>query len=345
MMTKAKTKKILIIAPAWVGDTLMAQPLFALLKQQQPSAVIDIVAPRSTIMLAQRMPEINDSLELPIGHGKPKFSQRLTFGRSLRRCHYDHAIVLPNTFKSALIPFAAKIKKRTGWLGEQRFALLNDWRKLDKKQHPNLAKRYAMLAFEKSASPTIQLPKISLTVDKDNQEKLIQKHTILLDKKILILCPGAAYGEAKRWPAKYYAEVANYFIKQNWQVLLLGSNKEKDAANTIQQETKHGCLNLCGQTSLLDAIDIMALANAAVTNDSGLMHLAAALHRPLIAIYGSTSPEHTPPLSNNSKILRVPLGCSPCFQRQCPLSGKQHLQCLTAISATHVIENLLELDL
>lgn len=343
-MTKAKTKKILIIAPAWIGDMLMAQPLFALLKQQQPTAVIDIVAPRSTIMLAQRMPEIHDSVELPIGHGKLRLSERIAFGRSLRKKYYDQAIVLPNTLKSALVPFAAKIKKRTGWLGEQRFGLLNDWRKLDKKQHQNLAKRYAMLAFKKSASPTIKLPEASLTVDKDNQEKLIKKHAILLDKKILALCPGAAYGEAKRWPAEHYAEVANHFIKHNWQVLLLGSNKEKEAADTIQKKTQNACLNLCGQTSLLDAIDIMALANAVVSNDSGLMHLAAALHRPLVAIYGSTSPEYTPPLSKNSMILRVQFDCSPCFKRQCPLSGKQHLQCLTAISATQVIDALSELD-
>jgi heptosyltransferase-2 len=343
-MPTTNTPKFLIIAPAWVGDMIMAQPLYQLLKQQHPDCTIDLVAPKSTIALADRMVEIAQKITLPIGHGKLDIKQRWALGKSLRSEHYQQAFILPNTLKSALVPFAAKAKKRTGWLGEQRYILLNDHRKLDAQVLPLLVQRYTALAFAKHAELPDNLPNPKLTIDVTNQQHCVERLQLNLGQRpILALCPGGAYGPSKRWPATYFAQLAQHYLQQNWQVWIFGSPNEQEAAAAIMDATENQCINLCGQTNLLDAIDLLALADMVVTNDSGLMHIAAAVNTPLVAIYGSTSPGYTPPLADKSKILRLDLACSPCFKRECPLPGEAHMRCLLDIQPEQVVRAISEL--
>jgi heptosyltransferase-2 len=336
-------KRILVIAPAWIGDMIMAHTFFQLLKRENPQSIIDVVAPAATLPLTKRMPEISTAFDLRIGHKKLSLGTRYRLGKLLRKNHYEQAIILPNSIKSALLPLFAKIPLRSGFLGEHRYFLLNDIRDLDKSL--KMFQRYASLAFKAHSALPSELPHPRFSIDKKHQQQTLQQLQLKLDKPILVLCPGAEYGRAKRWGLEYFAKLAVHYTQQGWQVWILGGPNDVTPAHTIQQFSQHQCINLVGKTKLLDAIDLLSLAKVAVTNDSGLMHMAAALDIPLVALYGSSSPEHTPPLSKKAKILWLHLFCSPCFKRECPLSGNDHMRCLidiTPVMVQSAISELLE---
>ncbi|MBL4647972.1 MAG: lipopolysaccharide heptosyltransferase II, partial [Gammaproteobacteria bacterium] len=269
--------KILVVAPAWIGDILMAQTLFKLLQQNNPRIIIDVLAPAATQPLLQRMPEVTHHFLLDSQHGEFALLKRYQLGKQLRKNNYQQAIVLPNSWKSALAPFFAKIPQRTGWLGEQRYGLLTDYRRLNKHIYPQMIQRFAALAIEKNSVLAKKLPYPHLAISTDNQKILTEKFLLHSDKPILALCPGAEFGPAKRWPAEYYAQVAQQKLQQGWQIWLVGSTKEKNAGEIIQTITQQACVNLIGQTTLSDVIDLLALTNIVVCNDSGLMHIAAAV--------------------------------------------------------------------
>jgi len=338
------SNNILIIGPAWVGDMVMAQVLFRLLKQNHPDGVIDVLAPAWSAPLLARMPEVRASFDLPLKHGEFGFSVRRNLGHSLRG-KYQQAILLPNSWKSALVPFFANIPQRTGWRGEMRYGLLNDVRLLDKEKHPLMIERFAALAFAKKTALPAQLPYPQLSINDDERQKTLQKYALDLQKSVLALCPGAEFGPAKRWPEKHYAAVASERIAAGEQVWIFGSQNDVAVADSIRaalpENQRKYCINLAGKTALAEAIDLLSCANAVVSNDSGLMHIAAALQRPLVAVYGSSSPQFTPPLSPVVEIVRLGIECSPCFQRECPLG---HLQCLHNLPPQRVLralENLL----
>lgn len=335
-MNTPKPKKILVIAPAWVGDMVMSQVLFKLLKKQG-DVQIDVAAPKHSGPLADRMPEVHDFIEIPLGHGQLELGARRKLGHALRNKQYDQAIVLPNSWKSALVPYFANIPQRTGWLGEWRIGLLNDVRRLDKTAYPLMIERFAALAFPKGETlPTLPWP--SLKANTENLSRVMGQLGITPSgKPILGLCPGAEFGPAKRWPEAYFAEVAKQKIAQGWDVWLFGSPKEKPQAEHIQSVTHNGCVDLVGKTALADAIDLMSATSAIISNDSGLMHIAAALGKPLVVMYGSSSPRFTPPLSDTVKVLNLELECSPCFQRECPLG---HLNCLKQMHPEMVLSAL-----
>jgi heptosyltransferase-2 len=324
---------------------VMAQSLFkAVLERSSSKALIDVLAPRYTLPLLQRMPEIHEALPMPsIQHGELALGKRYKAGKALRTRQYDQVIVLPNSWKSALIPFWAKIPKRTGWVGESRFGLLNDIRRLDKAVLTNMTSQYTALAFSKGqeeAAKTIPQrwwPK--LTVNAVDIQKTLDKFSITLDKTrpVLALCPGAAFGSAKRWPEKYYAELANQMINQGWEVWLFGSAGEKTVGNKIQFLCNNRCRDFVGTTSLPEAIDLLSVVTKVVSNDSGLMHIAAALKRSVMAIYGPTPAEFAPPLAVGAKILQLDLPCRPCKQRECPLG---HHHCMKMIKPTQVIDSI-----
>ncbi len=330
--------RILIIGPSWVGDMVMAQSLFKALKQHQPGAEIDVVAPTWSSPLLARMPEISQAIRLPLRHGELGLGERWRLGRSLRG-RYDQAIVLPNAWKSALVPYAARIPKRTGWLGEHRYGVLNDWRRLDKKRLPMMAQRFTALAHPalQDAPPDIMPPE--LVVRPQDVQVAMHRHALHQSEhdRLLVLCPGAEYGSAKRWPTASFAALAMFYLDQGWQVWLFGSDKDQTTCAEINHLCAGRCVDLSGKTSLAEAVDLISLAAAVVTNDSGLMHIAAALHRPLVAIYGSTDPTFTPPLNERHTVIRLDLPCSPCFARECPLG---HLACLQQISVNQVAEAL-----
>lgn len=325
------------MGPSWVGDMVLAHSLFQSLKQQDPDVQIDVAAPAWTLPLLDRMPEVTGKIALPFKHGEFGLVKRIQFGRSLKENGYTQSISLVNSLKSAILPLAANIKKRTGFLGEMRYGLLNDIRYLDKKVLPKTVDRFVALGTKKNEKlPAIPQPK--LIANQENSIQILKNLQINLNgNKVLGLCPGAEFGEAKRWPASHYANVANYALDQNWEVILFGSEKDIPVTQEINQITQSRCIDLGGKTKLGDAIDIMSLCDTVISNDSGLMHVAAALDKKLIAIYGSSDPHHTPPMHPDAIIEYLGLECSPCFKRECPLG---HLNCLNKISAERVIKKL-----
>ncbi len=326
-------KRILIVGPAWIGDTVMAQSLCIILKKRFPDSEIDVLAPAWSKPLLARMPEVKSSIVMPLGHGEFGFGARRRLGRLLRGRH-DHAIVLPRSWKSALVPFFAGIPKRTGYRGEWRYGLINDMRPLDESKLTQTVQRFVALGLARDAPlPPADIPKPHLRVDAENQSALLSKLALNRDSPIVAMMPGAEYGPAKRWPVERYGELAKQLLASGKQVWVFGSAREQSLGEEITYIAGKRVVNLCGSTRLEDVVDLLALAETAVTNDSGLMHIAAAVGIKLVAIYGSSSPDYTPPLSDKAAIVYLRLECSPCFERECPL---KHLNCLNQITVDDV---------
>ncbi len=314
---------------------MMSHTLFQLLHQQNPECELHVLAPAWSEALLARMPEIKKRIVLPFGHGQLQLRKRYQFAKQLRAEKYDQVIVLPNSFKSALIPYWANIPKRTGWLGEYRFGLLNDARTLNKKLLLKMVERYAALAFSRETILPANLPMPKLVIQKENVDHALEKHQLVRPQQlILALCPGAEFGSAKRWPTKYYAAVANQKLAEGWAVWIFGSPNDCAISDEIQRMTHQKCVNLTGKTTLSEAVDLLSLVNGVVANDSGLMHIAAALNCFVIALYGPTSPDFAPPLTDNAKILKTNLECQPCRQRECPL---KHHHCMEWLRPEEVL--------
>jgi len=326
--------KILVVGPSWVGDTVLMQPLLKLLHARHAGLALDVLAPRWTFSLLERMPEVRQAVENPFAHGELKLGERRRLGRALAQEGYDQAIVLPNTFKSALVPFFAGIRTRTGYIGELRHWILNDARKLDPERLPQMASRYAALGLQRGEALKHPLPALGLRVDEAARRALLARLGLDRGRPAAALCPGAEYGPAKRWPARYFAELAQGLAAQGCAVWLIGSQNDRQAGAEIERQSVGVCRNLCGETTLAEAIDLLASTSLVVSNDSGLMHVAAALGKPLIALYGSSSPAYTPPLSPNARILKLDLPCSPCFKRECPLG---HFNCMMQLTPDRVL--------
>jgi heptosyltransferase II len=322
---------ILIIGPSWVGDMVMAQTLFQCLKARHPDCAIDVLAPEWSRPILERMPEVREALSFPLGHGVLELATRRRIGKSLAG-RYDQAILLPNSLKSALVPFFAGIPVRTGWKGEMRYGLLNDVRTLDKARYPLMIERFMALAYAPGAELPQPYPRPSLRIDPASRDAALASFGLVLDRPVLALCPGAEFGESKRWPSEHYARVAEHKIREGWQVWLFGSKKDHPVGEDIRSRLIPGLreevVNLSGETSLAQAIDLLSCAASVVSNDSGLMHVAAALNRPLVAVYGSTSPQFTPPLAEQVEIVRLGIECSPCFDRTCRFG---HYNCLVQL--------------
>jgi heptosyltransferase-2 len=321
--------KILVVAPSWIGDTILAQPLLALLKRNDPAARIDVLAPDWSAPLLGRMAEVDGVIVNPFRHGEFNLGARRALGRRLASADYSHAYVLPNSWKSALVPFFAGIPRRIGYQGEARYLLLNQRRRLDATAHPQLVQRYAALAGPLPG--TLPSPLLGSTIDQQRSARLALK--LPHDAAPVIFCPGAEYGPAKRWPVQHFAALARLVASPQNPVWLVGSTKDVPVGDEIARAAEGAALNLCGRSSLEQAIDLLAAASCVVSNDSGLMHVAAALGRPLVALYGSSSPAYTPPLSVHAKIVSRSLPCSPCFKRECPLG---HFDCMNGITPQQV---------
>ncbi len=329
--------RILIVAPSWVGDMVMAQALFKSLHQRHPDLELDVLAPDWTLPLLARMPEVRAAIPNPFRHGEFKLGARYRLGKTLRQHGYDQSIVLPNSWKSALVPFFAGIPKRTGYRGEMRWGLLNDARKLDKDQLPLMVERFVALANVPGTALPRPLPQLALTVNDSQRQATLAKLGLTSEPKIAALCVGAEYGPAKRWPPQHFAALGKKLRALGYQTWLVGSAKDAEAGAEAARLSEGACLDLCGKTSLDEAVDLLASATVIVSNDSGLMHVAAALDKPLIALYGSSSPGFTPPLSRQAHIISLNLDCSPCFKRQCPLG---HLDCLMKLTPQCVLDEI-----
>ena len=325
--------KALIVAPSWIGDTVMAQPLFARLHAAHPGLTIDALAPRWVAPVLRRMPEVAGIVDSPFAHGELSLKARWRLARDIAARGYDAAWVLPNSLKSALVPFLAGIPRRIGFTGESRFGLINVRHDLDKAALPLMLERFAQLAETPGVLPPRPIPHPRLRSTVAEQQKSLADLALERPQRLVAFCPGAEYGPAKRWPAAHFAELARRFADEGYAVWLFGSPKDRAVADEIAAGATGLTRNLCGNTSLAQAIDLLALADLVVCNDSGLMHVAAAVGRPLVALYGSSSPGFTPPLSGAADILSLQLDCSPCFKRECPLG---HLDCLVKLTPEKV---------
>jgi len=328
-------EKILVVGPSWVGDMVMAQALYRVLTQRFPGAEIHVVAPPWSAPVLKRMPEVARAIELDVSHGELGFGRRRALGARLKAERYSRAIVLPRSAKAALVPWFARIPTRTGFRGEWRYGLLNDVRRMTPELDQTV-KRFVTLGLSPEATVGNAIaPELRprLTVDAENASRLRNDYSLAAERGIAALLPGAEYGPAKRWPAERYAALAALLVGLGFDVIVLGSAKEHALGEEVASADAR-VRNLCGRTSLADVIDLLSAASVAVSNDSGLMHVAAAAGTPLVAIYGSSSPKFTPPLTENVSILYLALECSPCFARQCPLG---HLRCLGEISVQNVL--------
>ena len=323
--------RTLVISPNWIGDAVMAQPLLRQLKLRQPERAIDVLAPPSVSPVWRAMAEVDSVLETPFRHGALQLKERWAYGRQLRQRGYADAYVLPNTLKYALIPWFAGIAKRVGYKGEMRYGLLNVMHHDDMPPRP-MVPFYAALAQEPSM-PLTTATRPRLHAASEQIAAVCAKVGIALDRPLVVFAPGAEFGAAKRWPAAHFAQLAKMIFEMDSlaQVALLGSPKDKEACNEVVAASGGaGMFNLAGATKLDEAIALIARADAVVANDSGLLHIASALNRPVIALYGPTDPDHAPPFSDVAKSISLKLACSPCRQRECPLG---HHDCMNKMGA------------
>lgn len=332
-------RKYLIVGPSWVGDMVMTQSLFKLLKTRYPECLIDVLAPAWSLPMLERMPEVRQGIALGLGHGMLGIKQRRQLGKSLIDEHYTHSITLPRSWKSALVPLFSGAKVRTGFIGEQRYGLLNDWRPLDKKELNQTVKRYLALGLEpdeKLIGSSWQYPKLNTSTD--NFKQLQTNLQLDAERPAVALMPGAEYGPAKQWPLEYFQKLAEALVTKGFQVWILGSKKDQASGAVINQSNLPFIYNLCGRTELADTVDLLSQTHHAISNDSGLMHVAAAVGTRVHGIYGSSSPDYTPPLTDNKVIHYLNLNCSPCFERTCPLG---HTNCLKHVYWGVVLREIL----
>ena len=328
--------RILVIAPSWLGDSIMAQPLLARLKGKAPAAPIDVIAVPAVAPVFRRMPEVARVIEADFRHGALGFKARWKLGRELKG-QYAQSYTLPNSWKSALVPFFADIPVRIGYAGEARVGLIDVRHANPKKNAPReaMARFYARLAeLPGKHDAASELPDPWLFADPLRVIAAKVNLGLHPSQNLIALCPGAEYGPAKRWPAEYFAEAAGKLKARGYTPIVLGAQSDVPTGLTIEQLSSGAAINLCGKTTLDDAINLIAGSRAVITNDSGLMHAAAALGRPQIALFGSSSPEHTPPLSDAARVLYLKVECSPCFARECPLG---HFKCMRELTPEMVI--------
>ena len=331
------SRKILIVAPAWLGDMIMAHSLVQVLKERFADARFDVLAPKSTLTITELMPEFTRRILMPDTHGQFSLKKRWQLGRELKKENYDLAYVLPNTWKAALVPLMARIPCRVGWFGESRYGLLTRYLK-GPERYPKMVQRYVALGFlEGDFKTDSEFPLPKMTIPSALRDQTVQKFNLNLARPNILLSLGAAFGPAKRWPIEYFIEVAQYFVNKGVDVWVIGGPQEVELAQSLEKEVP-GIKNFAGKTTLLEMAALIDLSAKVLSNDSGPMHVAAALNKPMIAIFGSSSALFTPPLSKSAQVLeRLDLDCRPCFQRECPL---KHLHCLKWITPAQVLEAL-----
>ena len=327
----------LIIAPQWIGDAVMTEPLLRRLHARGERLTVGALPWVAPVYRA--MAQVADVIEFPFAHGGLQFRERKAIARRIEG-QFDKAYVLPNSLKSALLPFLASIPERIGYLGEARIGLLTHRLKNPKTKPPMVA-FYSALSGEAG----LEDDRPQLRIDAADTASTLNEWG-LRQGGYTVFAPGAEFGAAKRWPARHFSELA---ARLDLPVVLLGSGKEaalcEEVAAPVNAQQAGKCLNLAGKTSLPQALALIAASRSTVSNDSGLMHVAAALGVPQVAIFGSSSPLHTPPLNDRARVLwlkadpayQPPLDCAPCFARECPLG---HTRCLNDIDPERVLRAL-----
>ena len=334
--------RILVISPNWIGDAVMAQPLLQLLRERHPDTPIDVLAPPAVAPAWRQMAEVAEVLQTPFRHGALQLRERWRYARLLKARDYEAAYVLPNTLKYALIPWLAGIRRRVGYKGESRYGLINLMHHDDVPPRP-MVPFYAALADAPDAPLRSSVPRPVLQVARADMDAAAAKAGLGAGRPLIVFAPGAEFGSAKRWPPAHFAALAQAIVAHlpQAQVALLGSPKDRPVCDEITAALTGAdaaaVFNLAGQTSLAEAIALIARCAAIVSNDSGLLHVASSLDRPVVAIYGPTDPDHAPPFSSIAQSLSLRLDCAPCRQRECPLG---HHRCMRGIDAGMVWNTL-----
>jgi heptosyltransferase II len=324
-------QKILIIAPNWIGDFVISNSLLRSLKWLYPDCQIDVLANNIIADLANCMSEITTVHRSNFVHGKLSLWQRYRWSKTLGSLKYSHAYILPNSLKSALIPWFASIPIRIGYLGEWRYLMLNNICKPS--YYTRLVDKLNALAGCAPASLLLPrlLPDIQMKCD------VLHKFNLNTHKSIIAICPGAEYGIAKQWPAVHHAALIKRLTSLGLQIWLIGAPTDMKIVNDIMQLclSHENIYNLCGKTSITEATSLLSYSAVVISNDSGLLHVASALDMPVVGIYGSTSSMVAPPLAINATIISTDIECSPCNQRTCRY---QHYRCLYDITVTQVFD-------
>lgn len=326
--------RILVVAQAWIGDVVLSQILYALLKRQQPNVSIDVVAPRWAKALLGRMPQVSRHIPLDVRHGRLGLWRRWITARRLD-AEYRQAIVIPRSVKAALLPWAAGIRKRVGFDSGMRSGLINDSRP----RPPDVMTRMARLASPDPIDPG-SIPWPRLEIDSGKAADILRQWEIGPDESVVGLMPGAAYGRAKEWGAESFARLAAALAERGNRICVVGTSRDRPLGEIIARAAPGQVANLCGETSLDQAVLLISRLAAAVCNDSGLMHIAAAVNTPVIGIYGPTSPDTHPPLADARRILSARTLCSPCRRRACPYG---HHACMARITPESACEATLAL--
>lgn len=329
-------RAVLVVGPSWVGDMVMAQSLFKQLVADVQGTAVDVVAPAWSLPVLERMPEVRRGIALPLGHGALGLGVRRRIGHRLRTEGYSQAIVLPRSAKAALVPWFARVPRRTGFRGEMRFGLINDMRAFDRGRLDQTVKRFLALGLPEGAALPAP-PRPALRVDDDARDAAAERLGLDRGRPAIGLLPGAEYGPAKCWPLPHFARLSRLLVEAGYAVWIFGGAGDQGAAGSIAAQAEVPVSDLTGKTSLTEAIDLLSLCGTVVTNDSGLMHVAAAVGSHTVALYGSTSPAFTPPLTERATIHDLELSCSPCFARTCPL---EHLDCLWKITPESVLRSV-----
>ncbi|MBD8529885.1 MULTISPECIES: lipopolysaccharide heptosyltransferase II [unclassified Massilia] len=325
--------RTLVISPNWIGDAVMAQPLLQRLKQQHPGRPIDVLAPPAVAPVWRAAPEVDTVLETPFRHKALQLRERWKYAQVLRARGYVDAYVLPNTLKYALIPWLAGIRRRVGYKGEMRYGLVNVMHHDDAPPRP-MVPFYAALALAPDA-PLAPAPRPRLQVAGERIAAACARLGIDSARPLVVFAPGAEFGPAKRWPPRHFGALAQAILTQHGdaQIALLGSPKDRETGDEVLAAAGAAAAsmrNLAGETKLDEAFALIARAAAVVANDSGLLHVASSLNRPVIALYGPTDPDHAPPFSDIARALSLRIDCAPCRQRECPLG---HHDCMEKMEA------------
>jgi len=332
-LAPALPRRILIVAPNWIGDALMAAPLIKRLKSASDGTEITVMAPPQVAAVLRLLPDVTKVIATPWPHGGLQLVSRVAFGLRLAEEKFDAAYVLPNSFKSALVPLIARIPVRIGYVGEGRRYLLTRWLANVKSRVPM---RTHYLALAATNAPDEETGPVRLVQSESEVSAVATRFGIDRGRPIAAFCPGAEYGPAKRWPVEHFAALARLLHErdQEVQIVLVGGPNDVDIGSALTRMTVRPVISTIGKTTIEDAVAILKAADIVISNDSGLMHVAAALDRPQIALFGSTDPSHTPPQSTRATLLWLHLSCSPCFERTCPLG---HLRCLNEITPESVM--------
>ena len=343
-MSAART---LVISPNWIGDAVMAQPLLQLLKAAHPERPIDVLAPPAVSPVWRQVAEVEEVLETPFRHGALQLKERWKYARMLAKRGYADAYILPNTIKYALIPWLAGIPRRIGYKGESRYGMINVMHHDEVPARPMIP-FYAALALPPvTTQGKPALPKPKMIAGEAQIAAVFERHGIDPARPLVAVAPGAEFGGAKRWPGRHFAGLMRDVLQRDpsAQIVLLGSPKDKEACTAVAAglPADAAIFNLAGATTLAEAVALLARVTVLVTNDSGLMHVASAQNRPVLALYGPTDYHHTPPFSEQSVTVSLDLECAPCQQRECPLGHHDCMVKLTPDIAWRSLQPLLPL--